>query len=216
MFRKIWRCSAALALSVLIATGCSSNRSEANQNAIQSMADLQEHLGDVKKTVDQTAVQLGQLRQQQGDLGSTFDAYSQSVSDLKSQSDAAAATAKSMQEKRKEYLQKWQDEVNSIQNPDIKASLDQRRQQVNAEYDSLSSSAQDLRDSFKQFLEDAQEIQSGLKIDLTPDGVKALSSAMSKTQDEGKAVSQKISDFSGKVAVLQGKISTPAPPPPNS
>jgi uncharacterized coiled-coil DUF342 family protein len=211
MIRIILSHCAIVAAMVLCAVGCSSSsRSEANLQAVQSITDVSGQIDKAKAGVDRTVSLLGQL-QADGGTEKTFKDYSDSVNDLQAAGDSAAKRGTAMREKREEYLAKWQADIQAMQNPDIQKSMQERVATLRTNYDDLASKANDVREAYRVFLQDAKDVQSALKIDLTPAGVKAMDPAINKAKGTGTDLSKKLVAFNDELDEFKGKMSPQAP-----
>jgi len=211
MFRTILSHCAVVAAMALCGVGCSNSvRSDASVQAVQSISDVSAQLDKAKAGVDRTVALLGQL-QADGGTEKTFKDYTDSVNDRQDAGDAAAKRGAAMREKREEYLAKWQANIQATQNPDIKKGMEERVAALRANYDDVASKANDVREAYRVFLQDAKEVQSALKLDLTPAGVKAMDPAINNAKAAGNDLSKKLVAFNDELGDFQGKMSPQAP-----
>src|SRR3954471_23190632 len=90
------------------------------------------------------------------------------------------------------YINKWQNEMDTIQDPTIKANLAQRRDAVRANFESIRNSASSARDAYDPFLSDLKQIQKALQIDQSPAALPGLKPAFGKAHVDGATLKQRI------------------------
>src|SRR5271168_1597046 len=117
--------------TTLLFAGCASkgyvkgNTTAAN---IQATAD---RVAALPGQLDQTMASLNDLvTNSQADLRPQYEQLSANVATVEATSKSVAADRRAMGEKGKEYLDTWDQQIAQIQNPDIKAVAQGRRDQV--------------------------------------------------------------------------------------
>ena len=200
-------------LAASVAVGCSSSgRATESEQTIDSMKGLQAKLDQAKSEVTQSMVSLDGLSAG-GDLQKSYSAFNKEVADLESAGKAAAARGQSMRQKREAYMAKWDAEVEQMQNPDVKASMQQRKQVVVENYDKLKTSAEEVKSAYSPYLKELKAIQKALSLDLSTAGVQALAPSIAKAKESGQALNMKIDAFSAQLKDVMAGISPPPPPP---
>ena len=118
--------------------------------------------------------------------------YKKSVDQLEQRGEDAKQLAASMQENMTMNIKSWQKEMETIQDPTIKASVESRREAVRTNYEPVKMYAQDARNAYEPFLQGNRDIVKALSIDLSPAARSSLGPAMDKTAADGKTLKQKI------------------------
>jgi hypothetical protein len=106
--------------------------------------------------------------------------------------DKARARAQTMRQNGQAYVARWEKEMDSVTNPELRAGAAARRQKVKANYDEIVATGRTVRDAYTPFLKDLQDIQRALASDLTPAGVAAASGAMDKTKVDGATLNERL------------------------
>jgi chromosome segregation ATPase len=202
----------ALCLAALVATGCSSSgRASESEQAVDSMKGLEAKLDQAKAEVNQSMAALDGLSAG-GDLQKSYSTYNKEVAQLEAAGKSAAARGQSMRQKREAYIAKWDAEVQQMQNPDVKASMQQRKQAILDNYDKLKASAEEVKGAYGPYLKDLKEIQKALSLDLSTAGVQSLQPSIAKAKQNGQVLNQKIDAFSAQLKDVMAGTSPPAPP----
>jgi hypothetical protein len=179
-------------LSVAWATGgCTSTGG--GEKLAQSFSRTRGFLADSQGQVDETLSRLQALRMTDAtNLNNAFSQYKQAVAGLEKKGNEAKQLAAAMQDNMETNTMNWQKEMESIQDPTVKASVESRREAVRSNYDQLKTYAQDARNAYEPFLTDNQDIVKALSMNLSPAAVSGMASKFDRTAADGKTLKQKI------------------------
>jgi hypothetical protein len=133
------------------------------------------------------------VRSTQGER--VYDAYRQykdALDTLEKQAEDAAFRAKSMKEESDEHIRAWQEEMKSIKDPSIKASLESRRDAVRTNFKLIQMYADDVRKAYEPFLQGNRDIVQALSIDLSPAAMNSLAGSIDRVVADGQTLKQKI------------------------
>jgi hypothetical protein len=197
------------ALLVLL-TGCSSGggeRSKESAKTIEGFSAVKKDLGTAQAQVDQALAAMNKLNAG-GDLAKSYSAYSKEVDDVEKAGAAARKRGDSMRKNTNAYITKWQKDVESIQDPTIKASLAERREVVRTNFNEVKSAAGEVRAAYGPFLSSLQQIQKALAVDLSPAALPGLKPAMNKAQADGTTLKQKIAAVQKELDEMQAGMSS--------
>jgi chromosome segregation ATPase len=202
-----------LGLALAMTGGCASNAQDRSAAAVSSLKDTRDKIAVYSTQVDLVLASLNSL-QGATDLNAAFAKYSAQVD--KSQADAAdiKSRAADMRARGQEYVKKWQEEMSTITDPDLKAVADARRQAVQDKYAEIQTAADGIRQSYTAFDSDITGIRTYLANDLTPGGVTAAKSIIEKANTDGAKLKESIATV---VAMMDKVTATmPAPPAPTT
>ena len=184
-----------LGMALLIAAlagGCSSGgRAPESKKAVEGFDKTREAITKAQGQVNSTNAALEELSAG-GDLQKSFKRYTSSVADLEQSARDARQRATSMRERVKEYTDEWQKEIDTMQDPTIRAGLTERREAVRNNFENVRNSAQAARDAYEPYMAQLKEIQRALAIDLTPHNVSAMRPAIDKALQQGQSLKQKL------------------------
>jgi len=125
-------------------------------------------------------------------LNNAFGQYKKSVDQLEQRGKDAKQLAASMQENMTMNIKAWQKEMETIEDPEIKASVESRREAVKTNYELVKMYASEARHAYEPFLQGNRDIIKALSIDLSPAARSSLAPSMDKTVADGKTLKQKI------------------------
>jgi hypothetical protein len=178
--------------AALMAGGCTSSTG-AGEKVAESYSRTRGHLAASQAQIDQTLQTMNSMRiTDPTNLNNTFGQYKKSVAALEKKGTEARRIAADLQEHMEMNKLNWQKEMDSISDPNVKATVESRKQAVAANYDQMKVYAQDARGAYDTFLKDNQDIVKALQLNLSPGSVSDLGKSMDKTAADGAALKQKI------------------------
>lgn len=176
----------------VFAGGCSS--STQGEKMVQSFGKTRQTLADARSEVAITLIAMNRMRDVNGDdaLKRAFTQYKESVARLEKQAGEAKERAAAMKQEADEHVKKWQKEMASIKDPDIKASLDERRRAVQSNFATARMYADDIRNAYEPFLRGNKDLLQALSIDLSPAAIAGLSPSMDRLDADGRKLQERI------------------------
>ena len=181
-----------LAVALMGAGGCGP-KATPGQKKVEGFAKTRAVLDSSALEVRSTVSAMNDLRRVPPEVsGDAFTRYKNAVARLEKQAADAKKHAKAMNDQGNEHIRKWQEEMKSITDPAIKASLESRRDAVKSNFALIQMYAQDVRKAYGPFLSGNKQMVQALSIDLSPATVSSLSQAMDRVAADGNALQQKI------------------------
>jgi phage-related protein len=174
-------------VAVTAITGCASAGYQKGSKAGANIQDAANRIAAMPGRIDQTLAALNDLVQNpQPDLRPQFKAFSSQLAEMESDAQDIADARRSMAKSGKEFFAKWDEQLAQIQNEDIKARSQSRKEEVAQKLNAIKLSYSEAAMSFKPFLAGLKDVQKSLSVDLTAGGVAAMKDAAAKaTQDAG-------------------------------
>ena len=204
--------AASLALAL---TGCDSM---GYQKGSKTGADIQaaaNRIAALPNSIDQTIAALNDLVEKpQPDLRPQFKAFSSQLAEMSSEAKDIAAKRRSMAEEGKRFFAKWDEELAKIQNENIKARAQSRKQEVTQKLQAIKQSYAEAETAFEPFLADLKDVQKYLSVDLTSGGIAAMKSTAAKATKESVPLKQTISRLASDFKSLGLAMSPVTPPAP--
>ena len=178
-----------LSLSLALAGGCATR----GEKMVQSFARTRQTVDDAQRHVDATLLALHALRSTSGhELTDGFRRYKNLVEKLEEQGADAAWRGRAMQEETDEHVRAWQKEMETLNDPAMKASLESRRQAVRTNFKLLQMYAQDARKAYGPYLAGNKECVRALSIDLSPAAISSLSPSIDRILRDGATLKEKL------------------------
>jgi hypothetical protein len=180
-----------LALIIALAGGCAAKTQ--GEKTIESYSHTRQTLSGSRRQVALTSSSLMSLRTTPPQaLKDAFRRYKDAVGQLEKEAADAKWRAQAMQEQSDAHIQAWQEEMKSIKDPTIKASVESRRDAVGTNFSLIRMYADDVRKAYEPFLQGNKDMLQALSLDLSPAAITSLSEGIDKVVASGKALDDKL------------------------
>ena len=171
--------------------GCASKSQ--GEKMVKSFSETRRTLAESRAHVGMTLTALQSiLTARPDDLEQAFRHYKDAVVRLENEGRDAKGRAKAMKEEADAHIKQWQEEMESIQDPAIKASLESRREAVSRNFKLIQMYAQDVRKAYGPFLQGNKDIVQALSIDLSPAAVTSLATSLDRVLSDGKRLDERL------------------------
>jgi len=178
--------------AALLAGGCASK--SRGEEMVQSFSRTRQIVTDARSQVGQTLASLQVMRVTQGPaLADAFRRYKEAVGKLQSEGADANWRATAAKKEAEAHIQAWQNEMKQVQDPQIKSTLESRREAVRTNFKLIQMYADDARRRFGPFLKGNKDIVQALSIDLSPAAISALAPSIDRVVADGRALDERLS-----------------------
>jgi hypothetical protein len=178
-----------IALSITLAGGCAST----GEKAVQSFQTTKKTVDESESQIDLTIAAIHRLRTAPAEyIKDAFAQYKENVVLLEEQGRKAKERAAAMKDEADAHITAWQKEMETIDDPQIKSTMESRRQAVKSNYQLVQMYADDARKAYEPFLKGNQQLVKAFSIDLSPAAVSSLAPSMDKVLADGEMLKQKI------------------------
>ena len=175
----------------LTAGGCASKTQ--GEKSVQSYTETRKTVAESRQQVGMAQASLTNLRRTPPDaLKDAFRRYRDTVGELKEGASDAKRRAQAMKEQADTHVQQWQEEMKTIKDPTIKASLESRREAVRTNFALMRMYADDVEKAYEPFLQGNNDMVQALSLDLSPAAITSLESAIDQVVAKGSALDQKL------------------------
>jgi chromosome segregation ATPase len=196
---------------MLLSGGCSSNGQQRSQTAVEGLQDTRNQIVQGHAQVDKVLAAMNAM-QTTNDLKSAFSNFSDEVDNTDSQAQDIKASVQNMKDNSAEYIQKWQEEMSTITDPNLKSVADARRTAVQNQFSNIEARYATARDSYKVFHNDLTSLRTYLSNDLTPAGVTATKSMFDKANADGATLHTVANDLTSTIDQVTNALPGGAPP----
>lgn len=200
-----------LATAALLA-GCASKGYEKGDKLSANIQAASTEIGALPGKIDGTLNALNDLvAKPQADLRPAFKAFSEQLAGLTASAQGIAAARKGMAGKGEAFLTQWDTQLAQIQNEDIKARSQARKDEVAKELLDIKRSYAEADIAFKPFLADLQDVSKYLSVDLTPAGVATMKDTAAKATAAAGPLKDSIAKLAGDFKALGVAMSSVTP-----
>ena len=190
-------------------TGCASDN---YHNSASTAATLNQSSCMITKDnslIDESLADLNDLvSNPYPDLRKQFGRFNTAVNELGVSARDVASKAGEMKSQGADYFAKWDVESAKIQNEDIRARSETRRNEVAAHFDRISQQYDQSTIAFEPFLSDLRDVQKFLSTDLTAGGLAAIKDSAAKATKDAGPIKESLAKLSDEFKSLGLSMST--------
>jgi hypothetical protein len=200
-------------IAALTLAACAS-QIDRKQEAAQSARDVS---GDIRSTNDQIDATLASLNNlmaaDAAQLQPAFDQYGKDVDRMQLQARRIHADAADMRKQSETYLANWEKQRKEIQNPELRATSEQRRQSVMGRFQNVHTSYESARTSLDEFIRNLEDVRTALRNDLTARGVAAVgqTKVVQNAQTNASRVKTSLQEVQSSSSALAEALAPAAP-----
>jgi hypothetical protein len=192
-------------------TGCASGQGglAEGRSAVEGFADTRRSLDRASAQVDEVIVAMGALSTEQ-DLPAAKRNLDRRAEEMRSSAADARRRADAMSTRQAAFIERWQQEMATITDPQLQSTLEERRDAVREHYEQVLESGRALVEAYGPFDERVRQIQRTLTIDLTPATVAGIRPVLDEATAQGELLKTRIQKMRGELAKIeQGLSATP-------
>jgi predicted nucleic acid-binding Zn-ribbon protein len=196
-------------------TGCgtTSGYKQADKTG-EGIAEFRDEITNGKKAIDATMKSLGDIAVSANtDPRKAFDQYSKDVANLESTAAKIRKRAQSMREQGQAYFQAWQQQLATLNNPEIRSLAEQRKAKLQETFDNIRNYTEPLKAQFDPWMSDLKDLQKYLSQDLTVTGVDAAKNLFAKATNEGLEVQKSMDGLVSELNTVAAALTAAKPPP---
>lgn len=184
------------------------------RRAATSLEDMRQELVRADQQVVGTLTAMEQLHEAPVELREGYRTFTGEVSRTAEQGRRAGVHAERMQSHWQQYITTWEQELQEIATPELRAQLAERREEVRRDFDRIREEVNDVQAAYGPFLQQLEDIQRALSLDLTPGGLQATEPALESTYQAGVELRREIAQAVNEIdSLLERRVARPAPTP---
>jgi chromosome segregation ATPase len=147
-----------------------------------------------RRQITATLEELGRLTGEGVDLRPQFEKFKAELVKMEERAKSARNRADSMREKGGAFFSEWEQQVNTIQNEEIRNEAATRLGKRKKSYDRILAAMQDAKAELVPFLSDLNDIRKLLESELSAGSVASAKNTMKKAKWHGEDVQESLSD----------------------
>lgn len=181
-------------------SACSTSRMQKSQEVQSTMQSVD---NDIKLIIVQLVAigaSLDELTKPgQADVKKALNVYSDNVSKIEKMEKTFSKDADKMDKSGKAYFESWHKEKNQYDNSEIQQRSDERRAALGKIYDRIAQNNVGVKEAFRIYVSDVNEINSFISNDLTSKGISSIASLSDKTVENGRQLKSALSDLQSAI-----------------
>jgi len=204
-------------ITALLVAGCASAGYKKAEKTGAGITEYREEIFKGKQAIDATMQSLGQIMATANtDPRQAFQQYTKDVANLESATAKIRKRSQELKAKGELYFKQWQQELATVQNPEIRKVSEDQKAKMQATFDNIQKHADPLRAEMDPWLSDLRDLRTYLSNDLSVSGIDAAKSLFDKTQSKGaeiqKSMDALVSELNNvSTAMTPATVPTPAP-----
>jgi chromosome segregation ATPase len=191
----------------LVMVGCATrgfDRASATASQLQTTAN---ELVEARDQVDRTLAALTDLVDHpQRDLRPQFRTYERELDRLLGQAERVDRQAANVTTRGQAYFDTWDQQIATIQDPQVRARSEARRKEVSTALDKSQASFQDVRTNYQPLGGTLTSIRTALSTDLTQGGLNSVRDLVRKANGEAASLKRSLDGVVANLRELATKM----------
>jgi uncharacterized phage infection (PIP) family protein YhgE len=205
----------ALTAGVLLSSGCATSGYKQADKTGAGIAEFRDEVVNGKQAIDATMKSLGDIAASANtDPRKAFDQFSKNVANLDSTANAIRKRAQDMQAQGESYFKKWEEDLATVNNPEIRNLAETRKAKLQQTFASIRQYSEPLKGQFEPWMSDLKDLHKYLSNDLTIAGVDAAKELFKKTSVGGVEVQKSMDALVAELNTIAAVITPAKVPPP--
>lgn len=192
---------------VFAVTACSTTGMQRSEDVQSSMKTVDNDIKSIVVQLDAINSSLDELtKPNQAELKKAFDLFSDNASKIKNMEEDFSKHAARMEGSIKTYLAEWDKDSQQYDNPDIQKQSNERREALGETYNNIAENNIGVKDAFKTYVSDINEIERFLSNDLTSDGINSIESISEEVVDNGSHLKNELQNLQSAIEEARIKM----------
>lgn len=196
-----------LLVTTMMMTACSTTRLQLSEDVQSDMRTVDNDIKLIVVQLDAINASLDELTKPgQSDVKRAFDVYSKNVSKIEKMEKGFSKHAEQMTKSGKKYFKAWDKDKNEYDNADIQRNSDERREALGNIYDRIAENNKGVKEAFKIYVSDVNEIDSYISNDLTTKGITSIASISDRTVRNGDQLKKELVNLQSAIEDARGEM----------
>ncbi len=193
--------------TVFAVAACSTTGMQRSEEVQSTMQTVDNDIKLIVVQLDAIGASLDELiKPGQADVMRAFDLYSNNVSKIKKMETDFAKHAGQMETSGKTYFAEWDKGGQKYDNPDIQKQSDERREALGLIYDRIAQNNIGVKEAFRTYVSDVNEIETFLSNDLTSRGIDSISPVANKVVSNGRLLRSELSNLQSAIEEARSEM----------
>jgi len=177
------------------------------EKVASKMLDFDKALTQASAQIDATLGSMNAISSAPGsDLAGRYKEFSSQVKKLDSMAQKAKSQSQKAASQREAYLKQWEASQGKIQNEQLKASSEARRNELMPKIEAIKTSLTSAKETFTPFMQDLNDLTLYLGNNLNPQGITGAAELMGKCDTDGAAVKADLAAAQAAIKDLASSI----------
>ena len=205
------------AVTALLLVGCATTGHRAYNRTASEFSTLADKIEAAGTQMDIAASELdGQANNPPPELQPQFERFAAAVNKLNSLSNLLGQTEKRLAARADLHRDSWEKSLVTIRNADIRKSGESRQAELQERFDAVRTQCPQVQTAVAPVQSDLQDVVKFLKVELTPNSVKSISTTANRITAQTTPVRQRLSNLVADLRQLSGVLAPREPAPPET
>ena len=193
--------------TVFAVSACSTTGMQRSEEVQSTMRTVDNDIKSIVVQLDAIGSSLDELTKPgQADLKRAFDLFSDNASKIKKMEQDFAKHANEMESSGKAYFNEWDNDSQKYDNPEIQKRSNERRAELGNTYDKIAQNNVGVKEAFRAYVSDINEIERFLSNDLTSDGLDSISVVTNKSLNNGTHLKNELQNLQAAIEEARVKM----------
>lgn len=199
------------AVLILALAGCSmfdggsGKPAKVSSAAVGSMRDTSAQLGRCDAALSRSTTALDALPSAD-DLPAAFKEFVNASDALQRTGEVAKSRWQDMRTRGDNYIQSWQKEISQVTDPQLRESMEARKELLKQNYEKIAETARAVRAAYEPYARTLNEIEKALRMDLTPAGVTVVQPMLERAAGDADVLKTKLADLRRQLNEVMGEM----------
>ena len=135
----------------------------------------------------------------QADMKRAFDLFSENATKIKRMERNFVEHANQMESSGEAYFTEWGSDSQQYDNPDIQKQSNERRDALGETYDKIAKNNMGVKEAFRTYVSDINEIERFLSNDLTRDGINSITPIAENVVENGSHLKNELQNLQSAI-----------------
>lgn len=192
---------------IFTVSACSTTGMQRSEEVQSTMRSVDNDVKAIVVQLDAIGASLDELTKPgQADLKRAFELFSDNASEIKEMEKDFALHAEKMEVSGKAYFDEWDSDSQKYDNPEIQKRSNERRAELGNTYDKIAQNNVGVKEAFREYVSDINEIERFLSNDLTSDGIDAISVISGKALNNGSHLKNELQNLQAAIEEARVKM----------
>ena len=202
----------AILLSGAVPSAWAATAPEKAEKVAARMLQSKESIDAASAQIDTTLKSMNDMAAAKGpDLVKRYGEFTKNIDKLESMAKKAKSNAEKARKDRETYIKKWASAQDKIQNEQLKAASQARRDELVPKIDALKDSFASVKETFLPFLQSLKDLELYLGNDLSERGMATAGELMNKCNADGDKLRSDLAIATATSQQLAASLSPSAP-----
>jgi chromosome segregation ATPase len=189
-------------LLALSACKTSGSGTEQASSTVKDLETLRTELAKGQSAIGNAVSTLTTLEAEGGDMAAEYKAYKKAVDDVSAQRGRVQKARESLVKRRVAFTASWDEQVATIQNPDLRERAAERRADVVDRFQKIEAQGKETQADLDAWHASLVDVQTYLENDLNPSGVSSLEDVIKSIGKDATKLDESVGEYVSKLDEL--------------